>query len=486
MIWPFLYDIKRTITSKTVLILAAVILLISLAIIPFTSVGTSSVIGQYPVLYYHDSAGYHFLVYTFNQYGDPLSGINVNVTLTGTATYSARNVTDNSGIAKVLLNPSSGNYQASVSESTQGATYPLSGYLSDAPTGRVQSLGSTGFSQEIMSVIDKSNASKRDVQVFWSGDYGSAPSSYTLYYKYLNTSFLQFYGKPYPFNETEMTRLGSMPSSNYHQIFDPSLPSETNPQGMVWFELFNQTGQAVTWAQFSPQELRPTFRVNTFSIASFFFSTVLSIFVPLMVIVGSYSNYGKDRVTGVLESILARPVTRLGLSLSRFLSTVIAFSGAVIACVGIVDLLLLRYGGSYLPGDYALAIMGGLVVEVAAFTGLIFLLSHLVRSTGLLLGLSIIIFLILDFFWSIIIFFITILLGGTLGSAVALQTTISSYFANPAQFLTLINVYFLGSGVGVQIQPATYGVTPPALVADGVLWSVLPFALFLYLAIKRD
>ena len=38
IIRPFLYDVKKTITSKTVLILVAVILMVSLTIIPLSSI----------------------------------------------------------------------------------------------------------------------------------------------------------------------------------------------------------------------------------------------------------------------------------------------------------------------------------------------------------------------------------------------------------------------------------------------------------------
>ena len=231
---------------------------------------------------------------------------------------------------------------------------------------------------------------------------------------------------------------------------------------------------------------RQQFRPEATNVASFFFSTILRFFMPLAAILGAYSSYGKDRLTGVLESVLARPISRRGLAISRFLSTLIALAVAAIASVGIVDLVLNQVLGSALPQDYALAIISGLVVEVAAFTGLIFLLSHLVKSTGVLLGISIVLFVVLDFFWGLIIFLLTLLLGGTSGSAVAVEATLVSYYANPAQFLQLINVYVFQSSSGISLQSSNYGVTLPAIVLDGLLWAILPFLAFLYLAVKRD
>jgi ABC-type transport system involved in multi-copper enzyme maturation permease subunit len=127
-----------------------------------------------------------------------------------------------------------------------------------------------------------------------------------------------------------------------------------------------------------------------------------------------------------------------------------------------------------------------MVVEVATFTGIIFLLSHLVKSTGALLGISIGMFVILDFLWSFIIFLVALLLGGTPGSAVGIEATLISYYANPAQFVQLVNTYTFQSVFGILIPSSSYGVTVPAIILDGILWAVVPFVLFLYLATRRD
>jgi len=286
---------------------------------------------------------------------------------------------------------------ATIKTSTPGAVLALSG-------------------QVISTVVDKYNASKSNIQVFYAGDYGVVPSSYSLYYKIVTTPFY-CYGSC--LTEANMTKLGDL--NNYRETFDPSIPTGLSDTDEVIVALFNQTGTAVQSSNFGLVQLRqPRQPVMESSIASFFFSTILGLAIPLMAIIGSYSSYGKDRLTGVLESVLARPVTRRGLAMSRFLSTIVAFTIASAAAVGVVDLLLNSIGGSFLDQSYVLSIIAGLVVEVAAFTGLIFLLSHLLRSTGALLGISIVLFVVLDFFWSLIILLVTVALGGTGGSFVAL------------------------------------------------------------------
>ncbi len=477
IIRPFLYDIKKTITSKTVLILVAIILLISLTIIPFTSrsIVNTGGFSQPNVLFYRDG-GYHFLSFSGNQYGDPVSGISFSISLIGAKNYTQTIVTNSTGLALFTFNVPYANYTAEGRETTPNGDSSFSLSVPNYSPGVVQALDSPVFS----AVVDKHNASKRDLQVFYAASNGALPTAYSVYFQVATSPPFTSYTK------NQMIFLGTM--DNYHQVFDPPIPAGLNNTAQVFFELFGQNNNTATWtSEFAIFELRPQQpAIVVTNAAAFFFSGVLGFFIPLMTIIGSYSSYGKDRLTGVLESVLSRPITRRGLAMSRFLSTLSAFSIAVIASVGVVDLVLNSVAGSFLPQDYTLAIIAGLVVEVAAFTGLIFLLSHLVKSTGLLLGLSIGLFVVLDFFWGLIIFLLTLLLGGAQGSFVGLQATYLSYYANPAQFLNLVNAYVLQSSVGAFVSPSSYGVTLPAIVLDGIIWAVAPFIIFLYLAIKRD
>ncbi len=86
----------------------------------------------------------------------------------------------------------------------------------------------------------------------------------------------------------------------------------------------------------------------------------------------------------------------------------------------------------------------------------------------------------------LIVFLLAATLGESQGSAVYLQATIISYYANPAQFLNLANLFVFQSTNGLVIQASNYGLTLPALVLVGIVWSVVPFLVFLILAVKRD
>ena len=484
MIRPFLYDLKRTLTSKSVLIITAIILLISLTIIPLATPRTTSLTSTsnvLSVLYYYDSGAFHFLVFTEDQFGNAISqsGISLNLSnYQGSFNQTVPVQTDSSGMGTATITaPNTGYYLLQVSLSSGSSKASFGSSVSIVPQGIV-----TAFQGSALTIVtDKSNASKRDLQVIFAGAYGSLPTSYSVYYKvtpaYATGNF----------NRTQMTFFQNLTS--YERVFDLPFLSGVDPQNIVWIAIFkNGSVTAVeTPQEFGYEMFRPTrFVPVATDVGSFFFAGILSFFVPLVAVIGSYSSYGKDRITGVLESVLARPVTRRSLAISRFLSTILAITIATIASVGIVDLILGIVTGSTLSSSYILAIIAGLVVEIAAFTGLVFLFSHLFKSTGSLLGLSIGLFIFLDFFWNFIVFLLAAVLGGTLGSAVYLQATIISYYANPAQFLNLVNIFFFQSTNGLAIQGSNYGLTLPTLVFVGIVWSVAPFIIFLYLAVKRD
>src|SRR6266568_4494785 len=485
MIRPFLYDFRRTITSKSVLILIGITLLISLAIIPLTSPIVSSFRGVSTpdVLYYRDPGAYHFIIFSSDQYGQPLQGTKISLSLSGTKTYANATTTNSEGYAYVTLSAPNGTYSFSGNATTGGNTVSLPGlYLYVSPPVGQPQLTATSW---IAAVQDKANASIWNVRTFYAGLYGAKPSGYSIRYKVTAAPPPPPYKDDTPYTKDQMDFLGNL--TDYRQVFDPLIPNGLSETTRVWFELFAPNGTAVSGREMFVSELRQQqFRPEATSIASSFFSTILSFFMPLAAILGAYSSYGKDRLTGVLESVLARPISRRGLAVSRFLSTLTALAIAAIASVGLVDIVLNQVVGSVLPQDYALAIISGLVVEIAAFSGLIFLLSHLVKSTGVLLGIGIVLFIVLDFFWGLIAYLLTLLLGGTSGSAVAVEATLVSYYANPAQFLQLINVYVFQSSSGSALQVSNYGVTLPAIVLDGFLWAIAPFLAFMYLAVKRD
>src|SRR5205809_5729528 len=296
IIRPFLYDVKKTITSKTVLILVAVILMVSLTIIPLSSIRSMGGFGfrEAPVLYYRDNGGYHFLAYSTNSYGDEISGVLLNITLsTGFyPTYqrvaSQTQVTNSDGLASIIFNLSPGNYSVTLEEAYRGARASMSNYfLSKLPAGSIQLVATA--TQAISFVTDKANASKRDVQVFYAGPYGTKPLGYKLYYTWFSS-----FPIPQNLTENQIMFLGNL--TDLHQIFYPDFPSGLDQTTVVVFQLFypNTTRVEGTVIETSYDSLRiPKVPIEVTNVAASFFSGLLGFFIPLMAIIGSIHHTGR-------------------------------------------------------------------------------------------------------------------------------------------------------------------------------------------------
>jgi ABC-2 type transport system permease protein len=513
----------------------AALILISLAIIPsFTTSGSGSNSANTQILTYYDSGGtYHFISFAWNQFGQAVAGVTFQANLTVFSGSSSQAVyrgspdtTNSSGMADfTIIAPLNDNYTPFFSitqpngyvSACCGIFQPYLTYVSSngtkipapASIGPGQVVNAMGSSPELFSsVTDSSNSSQNDIQVIWAGLNGSVPLNYALYYKFLNTTTVcqssqsgQVCFQTVPgtsgLNESNMRVLGTM--SSFKQIFTPpKLESNLSTNAVIALALFYPNGTSVSPVSaypldvFYPGQNQFSIQQGT-SFAVSFFEGIFGFLIPLIAIVGSYNSYGKDRVSGVLDSILSQPVSRRGLSLSRYLSSFVAMAIAVSIAIAVVDGIVRYFTGSFLASTLVFSSAGAFFVELATFTGIMMLLSHLTKSSGLLIGIGIGLFIVIDFFWGTIMSLVAVLANVQYGTIGFFQIAVLSQFANPAEFVSLIVTYlthqasFVGiSGFTFPITPSQYGITVPAIVATGVLWVAVPLAVFLYLAIKRD
>ncbi|MEM0117811.1 MAG: ABC transporter permease subunit [Conexivisphaerales archaeon] len=470
---PLLYDFKKAIRSRGMLAVVAFMVLFSLAIIPliFSSQVSSSAAISYSYTEYSATDGYHVLLYVYNAFGQPLAGAQVNVSLQS-GSFSHIFTSNSSGFVQFVVPVNS-------SIPSQLITMPVGSNLLSAfplilnPTKN----GHTQPPAEIGYVTDQTNSSKMDILVFASGPYFEDPN-YQLYYNFSSSPAVN------QLNSSQMRFLADINSKVTILRFD--VPSnETN--SLVIFSVFDKNGTSLVTAGVSANFLaEKSFQASPKQVAASFVSGVLALFVPLMAILGSYSVYGRERVTGVLESVLARPVTRKNLLTSRFIAGLLASATAIILTVLIADGIIYYKLGQSLDASFIFTSWASLVVEVAAFMGFIFLLSQLTKSTGALIGAGIGLFLVLDFLWNLILFFAVSLTGATLGSAVSYRIEMLLDFLNPAQYLNLVQVYQTRSILGIPINPSDYGITPLTLISDGIIWLVLPALVSIWLVSRRD
>jgi ABC-type transport system involved in multi-copper enzyme maturation permease subunit len=530
------------------LLIAVSLLLINNFVVPTT--GTQTIPPKTELFSWYDNSGaYHFLAFSTNQFGQPVSGVylQVNLTvselLTRNGPVTDANVssypiyqgplvsTNSSGEAAFTINVPvnktnevNANYsvvlyasQANGVSTTEGGyveyysespSSSVSSKLSPIPPGQVVTVAS---GSPISTVTDPSNASKNDIQVIWTGASGLLPTHFSLYYKFINGTEVctrvsngeschqAGNSAPTPLsslNESNMQFLANVTS--YHNIFQlPKLEANLTIDSEIVVTLFDANGSVASQAEFGvvdlyPQILPSTQASVTQNVSSFFLS-VYGIFIPLIAVIVAYNSYGKYRLSGVLESVLAQPVSRRGLALSRFLSTFVAMAIAISISMIIVDFLVWSFTNSFVSSTTILASAGAFFVEVAILIAIMLLLSHVVRSSAALIGAGIGIFIVFDFFWALLVSLVVGLTHTSYGSPASYGYIVAGEFLNPAQFVGLVDAYLTHQVILVglslytfPISTGQYGLTIPAIVVTGIIWITLPLAAFLYLAIEKD
>ena len=201
-------------------------------------------------------------------------------------------------------------------------------------------------------------------------------------------------------------------------------------------------------------------------------SIILSIFIPMLGLLMGYFYYGKDRLTSVLESVIVQPVTRMRLLVSRFVVGVLAAGLSAVITILVMYVFAVSYMNFSLPLNFITSLTVAYFVEASFFVGIIMLLSHIVKTQSMLLALLILIFLVLDIFYSTIAD-ITLLATNSMGNSTIMLDT---YIVNPTYF-SLITSYIFTN---------VYSISEYTVLAAGLIWIFAPISLALYLVHVRD
>jgi ABC-2 type transport system permease protein len=485
---PFLYDLVRTLKSKALIALVVLIIVASLIVVPSVMSASVATVGDQPsfIWYDHDASGYHFLWYSANQFGQPIPA-NLSVIMTpqssSASPYSLFLKTDSSGFGFGMINAPNASAGSSYSVQVMG---PRGGSRFTLPLAPDGVSGILGDWYSIVS--DAKNPSHGDIFVFCAGNELSPPVGYKVYYQVTSGGFGAVQ------NGTSMKLLGTL--HDYATIF--STPPDFNLTGDTALWLYLSTPNDTTIAGSGP--LGNGFftgRAAAFdadSVASSVLTSVFGVLIPLVGILGAYNVYGRDRTSGVLESVLVRPISRRGLLFSRYVAVVVGLCLAAAAAMFVASMLVYWTAGVSLSLSFVVGMTGAMVVEIVAFVGITFLLSHLIRSSGTLIIISITLFLVLDVIWSIVVQSLLQLLGNPNDSVLGVQLQILSGMVNPTQFISLAEVFRRGiikvggslAPGGLRIPVEWYGLTPWSMTVIGSLWMVCPLAASLYLARKGD
>ncbi len=473
---PILYDMIKTLKNKWMIILTAVIILISLAVIPLVQsviVSMDGVSSYNTTGYLYYENGYHIVTFSFNQFGIGIPNVKIVLNITGNNVNVSKTIISNStGYGSLYLNLTKSNYNLYLNWSYPGSNMLFSS-VHFIPETIMNSTLYPLVGMPFALITDQKNASMHKLLLYYPALNYSKNENLSVYY--------YVYGE----NNQNKTFLGSFtPNITVYNL--PSFNNYSSRSDIV-FALYSNNSlilDTIIPVSFLKNQV---ISINSESLGASFISSILTLFYPLIAILSAYSAYGKDRVTGVIESVLSRPITRTKLTLSRFVSIMIAI--AISITITILTVSYLISSTLHVPMfsfSFTLYSILALLVDTGAFVLLIFIFSHLVKSTSALIGISIALFVIFDFFWGLIVFAVSEALGYGILSFNYYRVDVILSYINPAQFYSLVSAYLTGSYGGFSSDPSVLGINPVNIVIAGILWIVVPLAILYYLAKYRD
>ncbi len=480
---PIVYEIRRTLTSKFVIIMIiAIVGLSSLLAYESGSTYSPSPVSSIPQLstgFYMSGSNITVVGYAHDAYGNPVSGIKVSYEYNGTI-YNSTSASN--GFANSTI-PTGTASHGTIDVSYSYTTFRRS---TEGPTSNLSfgpSLKWTGL-QVLPGIVDPSNTTRFGIQLFYVGPNGSASPSLNVYVYNISlpaTKILTNYS--YNRSVSGFTVLNLFPTVKGVNSTDRYGLAVTNSTGSILFVYPSQSrGLPLTdYTPMTQSTLQSLVYAGT--------SEILGFLIPILAVFAAYLTYGKDRTNGVLESVLKRPVTRGGLITSRFLSNSVSIVVAVGLAMIFSDLIIHHYFGMYLSTTFSLYFVWTYVVEGISFLALVYMFSHIAKSQGAVLGAAIALFVVLDLFWSIIPIAILAALKISTSSTAYVSASVGFDYASPAGYSTLVQTMFT-SKFGIisssTIDPSAFGIIAPFLIIAGILWMAVPFVIAYYLAKNRD
>ncbi len=433
---------------------------------------------QNPSLWeYATASGYNFLGYAFDVHGAPVAGVNYSVTLSvGNGTYNGGALTNSSGYAVFDIEAptdSGATMQASATFpgqqqgqgwTTQSQLQPYSNQISGPQT----LWGTSG-----VAIVNPSNKTSLEMAILQLGPNGAKPANLGVYYKYVATVPSQ--QEVQQMTESQMQLLGHLSGILTILPMPPAAPNNT--KSMIT-GIFTPDGELVSDSFGTPPQV--TVPSQSITLVTALLPNLVFV-TPIVGLLAAFGAYSAQRASGVLDSILTRPVSRRGLAVSRYLSVLISLAGASVVTVSVMAAMCLVWVGIVITPLNLLALVLGVFVEVAAFAGIVFVFSRVLRSSAKILGVAFMVYILTTF---------VPLLFRIPGSAMAVYNVVNPahYVAYVQSYMSNINVVgSLSSGEALtHLNPASIGLTLPVLFAVAALWIVLPFGAFLYLSVKRD
>lgn len=485
----FVYDLRRTLTGKFTIVAIAIVIIVS-ALIGYgltalvSSSSSSSTISVLDNSYYNNATGtYNVSLYAFStSQGQAVGGLTIPVTV--------------NGVHHNLTKDSAGFYNASYTSSASvlNFSYPLGIVTSSSGAVPVSIQQNPIYENnknapryQMLEFTKSGTTNTHEILVFYEGN-SSAPSpGISVYYHSYNISSTSVSIIPQSAN---MTFFSKVPAGFYVTTLyvNPSGFNSTTQRMVV--EAFNTNGTGYNQgfvSGYAPQTILTSIFLAQLSFS--IYGLVFGFLIPFLAALSAYFYFGKDRANGVLESVITRPVTKGRLILSRYIANVGSLMiGLVIGAV-IFEAFLSRATGSFLPLNYSLSLIWVYLVEIGAFTGIVYVLSQFLKSQGAILGIGLGLTVLFTFLWDGLVtpLLLTYVIHAVSGTSTYQYYTVILEAINPSSYSTLV-VSYMGTLANLSnvLDVTKYGITEATLAMIGLLWLLVPIVVAFVSGRKRD
>lgn len=486
----YLNDFLKIMRSRAGIISVIVIILFSLVIgyaseSSFISSNPASTLSIAPG-YYSNSTEIHFAMQVYNGYGQGVSGKIVNYSLivntnTGAVNRYYNVVSGHDGFANLTFMSFPGEIMSTFGNKSQPPAILASAALPSQPYSSGMPLpvffNWTGTTYWLSVVRNPSHPLQGMIHVIFIGPPANFTNKVGIYYS----------------NNTKVYYNNLSSTTGYHLVANISdfsainlpLTLKGNSSQTYIFAAFGSNGELAGETSGSISFVPPSSQILTVFFSSS--SVLMSEFVPLLAVFAGYFFFGRERVSGIIESVLVRPVTRGSVIVSRYVASVVLFAIASAAGLLVVYLFVGLYTSYYIPSVYLGDAFWALLVMCGGFIGLVFLASIFMKSAGSMLGLSIGIYIALSFLWGLISLIISVLLGRSFGSAGFIRTYVAMLYLSPSGYLTLESMVATNNFLFGQVSNlSSLGLSQTGVIAGGILWLTVPFILAAILFVRRD
>lgn len=216
------------------------------------------------------------------------------------------------------------------------------------------------------------------------------------------------------------------------------------------------------------------------------FAIETSFFLPFMAVIGTYWIYTRPRLSGTVDLVLARPITRKDLFLTRIGGATLLLGSAAAAEVLTLSLGTQGVLGEPMPTSLVLSLLAGCLIATIGTASILFLSAHLAETSGVALGFGIAL-LFIGLFWTSLVLGLLIVAGPVVGGPAASVFLVQSQLVLPAQSPEVTVTLWTGlSPLGTPLGGSVGGVTLGLAEAVGACWILVPLFLAYRLATTRD